>query len=81
MIHFDFKVDDLDAENIFSAMSDSIQKCSDEITKRKMDLYEVIGEDDKEIIDRVNLEIEWFEKRIIYLKDLTSKMKNTWVEK
>lgn len=64
MIHFDFIVEDVDAENIFYCIQDRINKC----LHRKL------------LINTTKDEDEWYEKHIEYLKELKTKMKNTNVE-
>jgi hypothetical protein len=80
MIHFDFKVDEIDAENIFDCITDSITKYQDEIYKRNMNLLDDLDFKIDSEIDKTKLEIEWFHKRIEYLKKLASNMKNYRVD-
>lgn len=66
-VHFDFIVDDVDAENIANCISAAVFKCDAEILK-------IIGDKDKEPY------IEWFEAHKKYLLSLAKKMTNTRVE-
>jgi hypothetical protein len=60
MIHFDFIVNDEDAENIFDCINAEISKCQIK----------------KLLTKSTEAEIVWFDKHVIYLKALKTKMKN-----
>jgi hypothetical protein len=63
-LHFDFWLNDIDAENLFSCIQHDITRCYADIAGiRKR------GTPTKE-------EKEWFEKRIVYLKELKKKLKH-----
>lgn len=64
MIHFDFVVEDVDAEIIMSFFDDAIARA---ITKMHQP-------------ETPQHDIDWFKKHIEYLKELRGKMKNKWVE-
>jgi hypothetical protein len=68
MIHFDFVVDDIDAENIMGCFQTEINKCNDGI----METYAEIGYCPKAV--------EVYKSRIRYLKELITKMHNSRVE-
>jgi hypothetical protein len=61
MIHFDFVVEDEDAENIFDCINSEINRCN----HRKL------------ITNNTKAETEWLDKHIDYLKALKKKMKNS----
>lgn len=60
MIHFDFIVEDVDAENIFDCINSEINRC----IHRKV------------FTETTEAEAEWLDKHIDYLKALKKKMKN-----
>ena len=64
MIHFDFVVEDVDAENIFDCVNSTIRQAND----RK--LYKNTTQD----------EAEWLRKHVEYLNSLKKKMLNKNVE-
>ncbi len=61
MIHFDFIVEDIDAQNIFECIDGEISRCY----KRKLDT------------DTTPAETRWYDSHIKYLHELKKKMKNT----
>lgn len=63
MIHFDFKVDDIDAENIMDCISQEICKCNEKAMK-------ALSEGKQSEFDAYNTHAD-------YLKNLKSKMTNT----
>lgn len=67
MIHFDFVVDDVDAENIINCIHSEICKCHEDI----MDCMVEGGKEEY---------IAAYRDRIQYLKELIVKMHNSWVE-
>ena len=67
MIHFDFTVTDVDAENIFSMMHERI--CAN-----NMRIIEMIGKPGKEDY------IEAYRRDNEYVEELIKKMKNTRVQ-
>jgi hypothetical protein len=67
MVHFDFTVDDVDAENIFDCITDAIGKAQN-------NAYLITGEYNE-------AEREWWRGHIKYLQGLKEKMKNTSVAK
>ena len=84
MIHFDFIVDNDEAETIFECLQDQIYICNDKISEYKYLL--IIDKTNnqtlnKEGIDRIESEIEGYKSRITYLKDIKSKMTNVLVKK
>jgi hypothetical protein len=60
MIHFNFVVEDVDAENIFDCINSEINNCN----RRKL------------LINTTKEEIVWYNKHIEYLKNMKKKMKN-----
>jgi hypothetical protein len=64
MIHFDFIVDDFEAESIFDAIQAEIVQCHVRLLDEKPQWPE---------------QIEWFEARIKFLEDLKKKMTNSRV--
>lgn len=76
MIHFDFIVDDIDAENIFSCISDRISDMHQNILKNST--LKNISLDEK-IKNKCEAEIKWYYSHINYLNKLKEKMKNTIV--
>ena len=68
MIHFDFIVSDVDAENIMSCFQAEIDKCNENIVA----FYAQMGYCPKAV--------EPYKSRIEYLKDLKTKMHNSRVE-
>jgi hypothetical protein len=72
MVHFDFVVDDIDAENIMSCLMDAENDTLEKIADLKVD----IGVSNTQ---RASM-IKWYEGRREYLKELQGKMKNTRVE-
>jgi hypothetical protein len=64
MIHFDFVVDDVDAENIIGCIDAAINKCVVMKHRGKM----------------TKPYVEWFEEHMAYLEELKSKMKNTRID-
>ena len=67
MVHFDFIVDDIDAENIMFSMMDAETQILTLLCRER-------SEENRPSY------IEWYEGRIAYLRELQSKMKNTRVE-
>ena len=67
MIHFDFTVTDVDAENIFSMMRERINA-------NNMRIIEMIGKTGQENY------IEAYRRDNEYVEELIKKMTNTWVE-
>jgi hypothetical protein len=64
MIHFDFVVDDIDAETLFSALQHEIQDLNmnicDEMADKNRPQY-----------------IEWYRTRISYINELMTKLTHT----
>lgn len=64
MIHFDFILDDIDAENLFAALQHEIQDINvnimDELAEQNRPDY-----------------IEWYRERIKYINDLITKLNHT----
>ena len=62
MIHFDFVVEDVDAENIFDCINSEINRCND----RKFSTPAI-----------TLAEYDWLDRHIAYLNELKKKMINT----
>ena len=67
MIHFDFIVNDVDAENIMGCIQTEIVNCHMKIQKC------IVAEDAQKVIDAYNSRIE-------YLEELKTRMYNSRVE-
>ena len=67
MIHFDFIVSDVDAENIMGCIQTEIVNCHMKIQKC------IVAEDAQKVIDAYNSRIE-------YLEELKTRMHNSRVE-
>ena len=76
MIHFDFIVDDIDAENIMDCIHQEVLKCKKEIHKIECGVSRL---SDKSPEDR-EAYINGYQKHAKYLQDLMKKMKNQRVE-
>lgn len=68
VIHFDFIVSDVDAENIFDCISSEINRCNVEI------IDSMASRVDK------SSDIEWLKSHVKYLTELKKKMSNTRVK-
>lgn len=75
MIHFDFRMSDVDAENLLEAISESALRNDEYILKLQYGVY--TGEITPA---EANREIEWHVKNKEYLLGLIARMDNTWVE-
>lgn len=69
LIHFDFMVTQDDAENILACIHDRIGDCNKQI-------LEVMCDGDGDFQES---QIDWLNRRIIYLTELKLKMKNKLV--
>jgi len=69
MVHFDFVVNDVDAENIMDLMQKGIVDCHTSI------MSSMVENDSAE----TQSSIDWLNGHIEYLEDLKLKMKNTRV--
>jgi hypothetical protein len=69
MIHFDFIVDDVDAENILDLMQKDIVNCNRSIIKYMSE----------EADPETQASIDWLNGHIEYLEELKLKMKSTRV--
>ena len=77
MIHFNFIVDDIDAENIMGCMMESENKCLRKISDLT---FEIAVTTDPHVKKNLASRMDWFKSRRGYLKDLMSKMENTRYE-
>lgn len=73
-IHFDFIVSEEEANTIFECITDVIENEKEEEIN-----LEMATSYNESVRKRLKDQVEWSEKRIKYLEDLKSKMKNTKV--
>ena len=66
MIQFNFKVSDVDAENIMGCLQSEINKCLEHASEALADDHQA--------------EYKWFLKRIEYIESLKKKMSNIYVQ-
>ena len=71
MIHFNFIVTEEEANTIFECITDIIEKEIEE----QIGLSMAISRDES-VCKHIKAQVDWFEKRIKYLKNLKEKMKN-----
>jgi uncharacterized small protein (DUF1192 family) len=77
MIKFEFTVEDVDAENIMSCLSDRINKENMDIMDEMVKQHQ---SDDPSVKSECEARIAWLRASIEYTKGLKKKMKNTRVE-
>lgn len=66
MFEFKFTLDDIDAENLFGCLHNEVCKCLEYATEA--------------LADNKLKDVEWFNQRADYIKDLKSKLKNGMTE-
>ncbi|MCP3685325.1 MAG: hypothetical protein GY861_21960 [bacterium] len=75
MVHFDFVLSDLDAQNLFDIIQSEVCRC----LEKKLSLLFDIQASDKDT-DSLKVEYDWYGKHIVYLTDLKSQMQNKRVK-
>jgi len=75
VVHFNFTVDDLDAENIMSFVQKAKDECLDKIVRLNCERHN--ASDNR--IKVIDSEITWLRNHMDYISELIGKMTNTRV--